>query len=150
MRLAPTRELNRVAVTTRLFLGSTAPTAMSGVSTTATILGGAVSTAARPKRIGALTGVAKPGEGPPGVIGLYELVCRDKRPLTLGDIAAMEEDNTLLVDAASEWRCGGIDEEVERDREIVRERGKGGLKPDATGVAASGTEPFVLSSSSVH
>ena len=48
LRSAPALELNLVAVTTRLFLGSTAPTATSGVSTTDTTLGGAVKIAARP------------------------------------------------------------------------------------------------------
>ena len=47
-RSAPALELNLVAVTTLRFLGSTAPTATSGVSTTATNLGGAVKIAARP------------------------------------------------------------------------------------------------------
>lgn len=40
--------LNLVAVTTLRFLGSTAPTATSGVSTTAINFGGAVNTAALP------------------------------------------------------------------------------------------------------
>jgi len=48
LRSAPALELNLVAVTTLRFLGSTAPTATSGVSTTATSLGGAVKIAARP------------------------------------------------------------------------------------------------------
>lgn len=52
LRSAPALELNLVAVTTLLFCGSTAPTATSGVSTTATSLGGAVSMAARPYRTG--------------------------------------------------------------------------------------------------
>jgi hypothetical protein len=58
-RSAPALELNLVAVTTLLFLGSTAPTATSGVSTTATIFGGAVKIAARPNRTG--------NSGPPGL-----------------------------------------------------------------------------------
>lgn len=49
---APARELNRVAVTTLFFLGSTAPIATSGVSTIATSFGGAVKIVARPKCIG--------------------------------------------------------------------------------------------------
>ena len=44
---APARRLNRVAATTRLFFGSTALTATSGVSTIATNLGGAVNIVAR-------------------------------------------------------------------------------------------------------
>jgi hypothetical protein len=48
-RSAPARELNRVAVTTRFFRGSTAPIDTSGVSTIATSFGGAVRIAARPK-----------------------------------------------------------------------------------------------------
>jgi hypothetical protein len=59
LRSAPALELNLVAVTTLLFLGSTAPTATSGVSTTATIFGGAVNIAARPNRTG--------NNGPPGL-----------------------------------------------------------------------------------
>jgi hypothetical protein len=53
-------------VTTRRFLGSTAPTATSGVSIIAISRGGAVSMAARPKR------AARPGEPPrpPGLIGV--------------------------------------------------------------------------------
>jgi hypothetical protein len=50
LRSAPARELNLVAVTTRRFLGSTAPTATSGVSMTAINRGGAVSMAARLER----------------------------------------------------------------------------------------------------
>lgn len=66
-RSAPARELNLVAVTTRRFLGSTAPTATSGVSIIAISRGGAVSMAARPNR------AAEPGEprtGPPGLFGV--------------------------------------------------------------------------------
>lgn len=48
LRSAPARELNRVAVTTLRFLGSTEPTATSGVSTIEMTFGGAVRTAARP------------------------------------------------------------------------------------------------------
>ena len=51
LRSAPALELNLVAVTTLLFLGSTAPTATSGVTTTATSFGGAVKIAARPNLI---------------------------------------------------------------------------------------------------
>ena len=83
--VAPARVLNRVAVTTRRFLGSTAPTATSGVSTTATSLGGAVRTAARPNRIAngdPETGVPTRGEpsSDVGVKGPVE-VFNDKRPL---------------------------------------------------------------------
>jgi len=56
---APARELKRVAVTTRRLSGSTAPTATSGVSTTATSLGGAVKIAARPNRTGNDNGVVE-------------------------------------------------------------------------------------------
>ena len=61
LRSAPALELNRVAVTTRLFLGSTAPTATSGVSTKAISVGGAVRMAARPYRTGNATGSSDPG-----------------------------------------------------------------------------------------
>lgn len=57
LRSAPALELNRVAVTTLLFLGSTAPTATSGVSIIATILGGAVRIAACPNRVPKTAGV---------------------------------------------------------------------------------------------
>lgn len=52
LRSVPALELNLVAVNTLLFLGSTAPTATSGVSTSATSFGGAVKIAARPNLIG--------------------------------------------------------------------------------------------------
>lgn len=45
LRSAPALELNRVAVVTRLFNGSTAPTATSGVSITASSFGGRTRTA---------------------------------------------------------------------------------------------------------
>ena len=71
---APALELNLVAVTTLLFLGSTAPTATSGVSTIATNLGGAVKIVARPYRIGnppeLRAGLPFPGEGLMGVVGV--------------------------------------------------------------------------------
>lgn len=44
LRSAPARVLNLVAVVTRLFRGSTAPTATSGVSITARIFGGRIKT----------------------------------------------------------------------------------------------------------
>ena len=64
-----------MAVTTRLFLGSTAPTATSGVSITATIRGGAVRIAARPKRIPNAAGVAvrELDDGVSGVVGVRAL-----------------------------------------------------------------------------
>ena len=68
-RVDPALLLNLVAVTTLLFLGSTAPTATSGVSTTATSLGGAVSTVALPNSMGEPTR----GDGLIGVIGLAGL-----------------------------------------------------------------------------
>lgn len=78
LRSAPARELNLVAVTTRRFLGSTAPTATSGVSTTATSFGGAVRMAAWPKR------TAKMGAGVPirerGVRGLVGVTGSEGRP----------------------------------------------------------------------
>jgi hypothetical protein len=74
---APALELNLVAVTTLLFLGSTAPTATSGVSTIATNLGGAVKIVARPYRIGnppevraGVLLVLFPDEGLMGVVGV--------------------------------------------------------------------------------
>ena len=90
VRVAPARVLNRVAVTTRLFLGSTAPTATSGVSTTATSFGGAVRTAARPNRTAngdwpsEETGVPVRGEPvmETGVMGPLEML-RDRRPFAL-------------------------------------------------------------------
>jgi hypothetical protein len=51
LRSAPALELNLVAVTTLRFLGSTAPSATSGVSTIATSFGGAVRIVARPNLI---------------------------------------------------------------------------------------------------
>ena len=75
---APALELNLVAVTTLLFLGSTAPTATSGVSTIATSFGGAVKIVARPNLKGnpaptlPLPGAGVPflGEGLSGVVGV--------------------------------------------------------------------------------
>ncbi len=107
VRAAPARVLKRVAVMTRFFLGSTAPTATSGVSTTATSFGGAVSTAARPNRtangesLRAETGV--PVRGNPiidvGVIGPLEMLS-ESRPL--GPVS--EEAGLLLVEFASNCR----------------------------------------------
>jgi hypothetical protein len=83
---APIRELNRVAVMTRLLLGSTAPTAKSGVSITATSLGGAVSNAARPKRTGQAgdKGVPERGDGLKGVIGVRGVDVFNERRLLTG------------------------------------------------------------------
>jgi hypothetical protein len=72
---APALELNLVAVTTLLFLGSTAPTATSGVSTIAINLGGAVKIVARPYRIGNPPEVGAEvilllGDGLRGVVGV--------------------------------------------------------------------------------
>lgn len=97
--------LNRVAVTTLLFLGSTAPIAMSGVSTTATSLGGAVRTAARPKRteksddgvpmrgyglsgvkgvLGDVDGASDARARGSGVLGIGEGATREPRRCTIG------------------------------------------------------------------
>lgn len=107
VRAAPARVLKRVAVMTRFFLGSTAPTATSGVSTTATSFGGAVSTAARPNRtangesLKAETGV--PVRGEPiidvGVMGPLEMLS-ERRPL--GPVR--EDAGLLLVELASDCR----------------------------------------------
>lgn len=119
--LAPARVLKRVAVTTRLFLGSTAPTAISVVSTTATSFGGAVRTAARPNLTANAdpeTGVPVLGDGLAGVIG----VCGEVTP-TLSDnlpfrlrpeVEVPRGDRTLP--ATESLRCGVASEEVERAR----------------------------------
>ena len=105
--VAPARVLKRVAVTTRRFLGSTAPTATSGVSTTATSLGGAVRTAARPNRTAKgdcpVAEMGVPTRGEPiidtGVMGPVEML-RDRRafalrlpgnPVGLFDVEPMRE-----------------------------------------------------------
>ena len=83
---APARVLKRVAVMTRFFLGSTAPTATSGVSTTATSLGGAVKTAARPKRTAKgdcpVADMGVPTRGEPiidtGVMGPLEMLSESR------------------------------------------------------------------------
>jgi hypothetical protein len=72
LRSAPALELNLVAVTTLLFLGSTAPTATSGVSTSATSFGGAVKIAARPNLIVNPSAPAAPVIGDSGVPGVPE------------------------------------------------------------------------------
>ena len=66
-----------MAVTTLLFLGSTAPIATSGVSTIATNLGGAVKIVARPYRIGNPPEVGAEvilllGDGLRGVVGVRD------------------------------------------------------------------------------
>jgi hypothetical protein len=102
LRSAPARELNRVAVTTLLFLGSTAPTATSGVSTSPTSLGAAVNIAARPNSIPP-PALADPGlTGVPGGRGLVPVLERPVLPW------ATEVD--------------GERERVERERERVGAR----------------------------
>jgi len=123
LRSAPALELNLVAVTTLRFRGSTAPTATSGVSTSATIRGGAVRIAARPNRTGksGVSGVPVRGDGLIGVVGV-----RGDRPepLTLTLSRLLEAG----VGAAREVLRAGVEkleaEEVERAREeTVRDRG---------------------------
>jgi len=111
---APILELNRVAVTTRLLLGSTAPTAKSGVSITATNFGGAVSTAARPNRTGSIgvDGVPERDDGLMGVIGVRGTVLFSERRVFIRG-----------VDVGTIRRCGVDTDDVERDNEeIVRVR----------------------------
>jgi hypothetical protein len=116
-RSAPARELNLVAVTTRRFLGSTAPTATSGVSTTATNFGGAVRIAARPNRIakGERPGVPVPQDGLIGVVGV-------RGPATLNRPLLIEL--AFEVDLAKESRrCEADAAEVERESaELFRDR----------------------------
>ena len=112
---APILELNRVAVTTLLLLASTAPTARSGVSITATSLGGAVKTAARPNLKGKLPGFGPEpelGDGLNCIGGILDVeVLTDSRPFVIG------------VGGASEVRRVIDVEEVDRDRdELVRGR----------------------------
>ena len=111
-------------MTTRLFLGSTAPTAISGVSTTATSFGGAVRTAARPNRTAKPdpaavdTGVPILGDGLTGVIGVCGEVApilSDNLPLRLTpDVELPSGDFTLP--ARESLRCGVAREEVDRAR----------------------------------
>ena len=109
VRMEPALLLNLVAVTTLLFLGSTAPTATSGVSTTATSLGGAVSTAALPNSIGEPTRA----DGLIGVIGLAGLwVFKDNRAL-----GPPEPPVDGGRGDAREDRRIGVVYEVERERE---------------------------------
>lgn len=130
-RLAPLRVLNRVAVTTRRFCGSTAPTATSGVSTTPTSFGGAVSTAARPKN----SGVPGPGDGLTGVMGVVGLArFSDSRPF-----APLVEAPAELYEFAIELRRPGVAYDVDRVSEArdmddtVRGAGAG-LSPGVCGV----------------
>ena len=164
--LAPARVLKRVAVTTRRFLGSTAPTAMSGVSTTATSFGGAVRTAARPNRIAKPrpgpvdTGVPVLGDGLTGVIG----VCGEARPM-LSDSLPLRltpdvepPSGDFALPARESLRCGVASEEVERAR-VGEMPGRAlglrtlGVRGD-TGLERSAEDPAVTgcadSSSSVH
>lgn len=165
VRLAPALVLKRVAVTTRLFLGSTAPTAISGVSTTATNFGGAVSTAARPKRIGKAdvvvdTGVPVLGEGLRGVLGVLGLATfNDRRPFRPNSSAAGEIASGLFVNERVLRRCGVEMDEVERESDgMVPGRGALGLSPPGVegvvGLAASWeAAPALVAgnpSSSVH
>lgn len=92
LRSAPALVLNLVAVTTLLFLGSTAPTATSGVSTIATSFGGAVKIAARPYLIANPSapiaplligdnGVPERGKGESIEDRGVPVVARERRPL---------------------------------------------------------------------
>lgn len=112
---APILELNLVAVTTLLLLASTAPTARSGVSITATSLGGAVKTAARPNLNG------KPPWFWP-VPGLGDKIDCARGVL---DVEVLS-DNLLFVEGvggANEVRRTIDVEDVERERdELVRGR----------------------------
>jgi len=125
LRSAPALELNLVAVTTLLFLGSTAPTATSGVSTSATNFGGAVNIAARPNRIANPSAPTAPlligesgvparseGEGSPESGDARECRPRGAAVAVLTDI--------LRVDCL----LGGVDiDDVDRaSEEIVRVR----------------------------
>lgn len=105
-RFAPALELNLVAVTTLLFRGSTDPTAISGVSTTATNFGGAVKTAALPNLTGNAdgtedTGVPMRGEGLTGVVGAVgKAVLRERRlfsPFIAGDSGLLAPDGMESV-----------------------------------------------------
>ena len=117
LRSAPARELNLVAVTTRLLRASTAPTATSGVSTTATSRGAAVKIAARPNNIvPALTGV-------PGVRGLTPPRADPFKP-TFDDVDRPRDSRLTGV-----WRCRLC---VENDADMDR---------DADDVERESTEP---------
>jgi hypothetical protein len=147
LRSAPALELNLVAVTTRLFLGSTAPTTTSGVSTTATNLGGAVRMAARPY-LTANVGVPGRGERDEGLGGIPVGGVREvdmlNRPWPW-----LTPDGDIFNEGR---RCRDDTDEVERARvETVRKRGK------ETGVSgALGSKKLVdggeagFSSPSVH
>lgn len=117
--------LNLVAVTTLLFNGSTAPTATSGVSTTATNFGGAVNTAALPNLNAkpfpfACDGVIALGEGLSGVIGEPGVTLSERRPLIAGVLLA---DEGGPCDMPRVVRRAGVMKEVERERdELVRRR----------------------------
>lgn len=123
MRLDPARVLNRVAVTTLLFIGSTAPTATSGVSTTAINFGGAVNTAARPNlNANPFEGVPALGDGLMGVMGDPGLTFNDSRPFIIG-VFVVEGGP---CDIPSVMRRAGVPKDVDREREeVVRRRGPG-------------------------
>ncbi len=122
LRSAPDLELNRVAVTTLRFLGSTAPTAISGVSTIPTIFGGAVNTAARPNSI--LCGFAIEAESGVaersavglrrGVVGVRGGTLRLSLPLDILGVLPFAPS----VDVFSEMRRGGVEiDDVDRANE---------------------------------
>jgi len=108
LRSAPALELKRVAVTTRRFNGSTAPTATSGVSTIAINLGGAVRMAACPN-LTANVGVPFLGEALIPVL-LLTLVFKLMRPLREN-----EGGGGVLIEWARELLLPGVEmDEVEK------------------------------------
>lgn len=120
--------LNLVAVTTLRFLGSTAPTATSGVSTTATNFGGAVNTAALPY----LTENGEPGRGV-SVLDMGDGLTDEPNPelkLVLMPAPILSERRLLAADVPNGLRMAGdaaaesvlrreVTEDVERERVSV-------------------------------
>lgn len=150
VRGAPLLVLKRVAVITRRLRGSTAPTATSGVSTTPTSFGGAVSTAARPKCMGE----PGPADGLTGAMGVegWERF-KDSRPFV------PPVDVNELWDRARELRRPGVTNEVARESDdTVRGAGLGVNPREECPVAPCGVRskgplllPFCFPpSSSVH
>lgn len=120
--LAPARVLKRVAIPTCRFLGSTAPTASSGVFTTATNFGGVVRTAARPNQItkkprpGPVdTGMLVLGDRLMGIIGEERPMLSDSLPFRLTPDVELPNDD-FAPPAGEILRRGVASEDVERAR----------------------------------
>lgn len=108
-------------MTTLRFLGSTAPTAISGVSTIPTIFGGAVNTAARPNSIACGLAIEERGVADrsavglkSGVVGVRGGTLRLSLPLEILGVLPLAP----IVEVFSEMRRGGVEiDDVDRASE---------------------------------